>query len=285
MIALFSSPLLPPVRSWSSRAPRPRASRLRASRLRARLAVVAAVTAATTLVAVSTPARAAGTPPTAAVGASSVAGTSYPGGAIVEIDRGSTEPDRAGIAAAVRKLQPYVHRTAAGTFRVDAPSEVVAGIPAATYARVMSSARLVNADILAGRFVSRSDGRVTLAPALLAPGAVVAADGKVTAAAPPAAEPDPNTVQVNWWGVQIHLNNASATMLIDVLKAAVAVSGLLTLLVSLGLISSAATIPLAIISGILGLVVTMLSACRTDRGLDLDITWIGIGWCRQPPAA
>lgn len=180
-----------------------------------------------------------------------------------------------GFAAAVRTLQPYVHRTPRGTFTLDAPHGVIAGIPAAVYAQIRQSSRLVNLDIAAGRLISRPDGRIVLPAAALPRTARPLPAGAVAGGT--------SRISVQWWGVVIHLDPDAAAQLLAALAGAATAAAVVSALVSAGVISAAAAVPLAIISGVLAVVTAALRACLGAGGLDLSITWLGLGWCA--PAA
>lgn len=251
---------------------------------RLRLTFLAAATTAVTLVAIGTPAHAAGFIPEGS-------GSGWSSTGLADTAKG---PGPVALMSAVRALDPYVHRTRSGTFRIDAPASVVAAIPGDVYAEIQNSSRLVNLDIAAGRLLSLPDGRVLLAKAPTAatsagavaepalPGAAGLSQQAVPDAAPPAPAVGENTINVDWWGVAIHLGEASATQLIGALAGASTVAAVVSVLVACGMVSAAAVVPLAIITGVLAIVTAALQACRTPEGLDLSITWIGFGWCTAP---
>jgi hypothetical protein len=184
--------------------------------------------------------------------------------------------DAAQVRAAVRLLQPYVHRTPRGTFAVNAPKRVLDRIPAGVYAQLARSSGLVNRDIAAGRLLSLADGRIVL-PAVELDRAAVSTAAVSTAAV--AAGPGTSSVTVQWWGVIFHLDHDAAAQLIGSLSGAATVTSILTVLVGAGVISSAAAIPLSIISGVLALVSGALQACQSPSGMDVSITWLVFGWC------
>jgi hypothetical protein len=293
----------------------------RGSPARLRLTFLAAATAAVTLVAIGTPAQAAGFIPEGS-------GSGWSSTGLADTPKG---PGPDALMSAVRALDPYVRRTRSGTFRIDAPPSVVAAIPSEVLAKIQNSSRLVNLDIAAGRLLSLPDGRVLLAkaPTAATSAGAVAADGQAAAgralvrkgsshttsagtasvarstspvvagqsqqavpdaappapaapAAPPAPAVSGNTIKVNWWGVAIHLDEASANQLIGALAGASTVAAIVSVLVGAGVVSTAAVVPLAIITGVLAIVTGALQACLTPQGLDLSITWIGFGWCTKP---
>lgn len=173
---------------------------------------------------------------------------------------------RDGFAKAVARLDPYVVRAADGTFVVDAPDAVVTAIPAEDYSAVLASLDRTNADVRDGALVTDVDGSVHAAQQPVAPAA------------------NPNSIVWNWWGAQIHLDAETSHIIIDAIRAAVGVAGILAILVNAGVISAAAGVALSIVSAILMVVATALTACNTPDGLDLFVTYVLLGWCQQPTA-
>lgn len=174
-----------------------------------------------------------------------------------------TSATQAGFAEAVARLDPYVV-LADGAFVVKAPASVVRDIASVDYQAVLASLARTNSDLRSGALVA-------------------AADGSVHASQEPVAVAgNPNSIVWNWWGAQIHLDAETSGLVINAVRAAVGVIGILAILADAGVISATAGVALSIVSAILTVVATALAACNTADGMELFVTYVLLSWCQQP---
>jgi hypothetical protein len=149
----------------------------------------------------------------------------------------------------IARFDRYIHLVG-GEYQVSAPWSVLVTDPAGAQ-QVRAAVKIANAELTAGEATP----------------------------AGPSSKTRHGSITQYWWGWELKLDAYAADKLVDLLEAGASLAGLISLLMTIGVVTSPGAVVSGIAAAILALGAAAVSLCSNSRGVKIKKPYVGPFYC------